>query len=941
MKLREIMNQIPDDELLSAYLDGELTSEEQATVDRWLAESAEHRQLLEELRSLSQSLESLPRLQLEDDFYQSVLRRAEREMLSSKSSSTDGEKSPVDAMVGRAVNEAAAAKKSKGEPIAIRRESQDAAEDALRPAATGRRLPWPRGKRPWIYAGLAIAAALLVMLLSPQQLELQNAKLANNDQPNRHAQVGNADQPEAKDATQLDAMQRPDLASKAADHDRPAIEGQALERQTATESFRRKAGAVEQKTGEPNVGGGGFGGGGMRGLSTNLRREAGEADAKSGNLGDLAGGGVPKDRLDIAEGRGGNVNGLADNNFFNAQFGAGDLANSVAVIEVTLTPEALNSDVIRQCLTHQQILFEDAGTGLYGVANANRFNFPLSQSVEKASEPLSRTPLADAPAGKPSATSTSGGTSSGSQPADGVAKNGREKGDVAKANQNAVVAGAPPQPADNRALKELPEGLAAERTDLSLIRSPATDEVARIKVEAETEQIDGTLAYLHAHPEYFLKVDVRPAPTVEAQQGWSSYSRDLGEQVNEQVKKLSVQRQEKLQSFHDMDDRVGQKGQLDPKRGARPQSLEVQDKLADKQLEDKKAEKAAAAGSLAPEKPVADLQTADKPISDKRKQSLQEETAAKNRPMAKDEAPGPQPMPTSKAPLAKKPAATAPEGNGTVATQPAAPTAAVVGGAESKREVSQDARAERKAGNKEVDEKNLPQETAGIAKDETAYYYRTLGRARRFNIQLEPTAPTNPAPEAAPVLQQYGAAAISKSQPAEPATRVGNAKPGTLAPTDAPTALPPMPAAPTASATAAPTSALKSEIKTKTQPTDKSQPMPRAESPIVTYEKDQLAKPESSKSNSVKLSENQQRVPGADKGAGDAKGGKQVSEALHEKEAERRQQLRKTDPSGEKGPHHFQRAVIVIRVQQPLPVVTGPPATAVPPAAVPTAPAKP
>ena len=71
------MNHFPDDELLSAYLDGEVTVDERATVDRWLAESAEHRQTLEELRSLSQSLESLPKLRLEDELYQSVLRAAQ------------------------------------------------------------------------------------------------------------------------------------------------------------------------------------------------------------------------------------------------------------------------------------------------------------------------------------------------------------------------------------------------------------------------------------------------------------------------------------------------------------------------------------------------------------------------------------------------------------------------------------------------------------------------------------------------------------------------------------------------------------------------------------------------------------------------------------------------------------------------------------------------
>ena len=45
------MNDVPDTELLSAYLDGELTADEQVRVEQILAASAEARQLLEELRA--------------------------------------------------------------------------------------------------------------------------------------------------------------------------------------------------------------------------------------------------------------------------------------------------------------------------------------------------------------------------------------------------------------------------------------------------------------------------------------------------------------------------------------------------------------------------------------------------------------------------------------------------------------------------------------------------------------------------------------------------------------------------------------------------------------------------------------------------------------------------------------------------------------------------
>ncbi len=75
------MKDVPENELLSAYLDGELTAAEQADVERLLARSPAARQLLEELRTLSSKLESLPQYKLGEDLSQQVLRIAERRML--------------------------------------------------------------------------------------------------------------------------------------------------------------------------------------------------------------------------------------------------------------------------------------------------------------------------------------------------------------------------------------------------------------------------------------------------------------------------------------------------------------------------------------------------------------------------------------------------------------------------------------------------------------------------------------------------------------------------------------------------------------------------------------------------------------------------------------------------------------------------------------------
>ena len=75
------MNDVPDTELFSAYLDGELTADEQVRVEQILAASPEARQLLEELRAVGSTLQGLPQEKLDEDLSARVLEVAERRML--------------------------------------------------------------------------------------------------------------------------------------------------------------------------------------------------------------------------------------------------------------------------------------------------------------------------------------------------------------------------------------------------------------------------------------------------------------------------------------------------------------------------------------------------------------------------------------------------------------------------------------------------------------------------------------------------------------------------------------------------------------------------------------------------------------------------------------------------------------------------------------------
>jgi len=75
-----IMNGRDDfsDELLSAYLDGEVSSEEREQIAQRLAGSAEYRSELEMLRALQAALQDLPRYRLPAEVHQRIMREIQR-----------------------------------------------------------------------------------------------------------------------------------------------------------------------------------------------------------------------------------------------------------------------------------------------------------------------------------------------------------------------------------------------------------------------------------------------------------------------------------------------------------------------------------------------------------------------------------------------------------------------------------------------------------------------------------------------------------------------------------------------------------------------------------------------------------------------------------------------------------------------------------------------
>ncbi len=67
----------PDQILISAYLDDELTADERARAEQLLASSAEAHELLDEMRTLRSKLQELPQHRLEIDFPKIILRQVE------------------------------------------------------------------------------------------------------------------------------------------------------------------------------------------------------------------------------------------------------------------------------------------------------------------------------------------------------------------------------------------------------------------------------------------------------------------------------------------------------------------------------------------------------------------------------------------------------------------------------------------------------------------------------------------------------------------------------------------------------------------------------------------------------------------------------------------------------------------------------------------------
>jgi|GEM_PF-2829104 len=127
------------EELLSAYLDGEVSPEERARVEQWLAESSELRQLRDELLSIRTDLQALPRHQVGHDLAAVVMHRSATASVPDPSNRS----APV-----------------AGPPEASESSLGNVVAEWWNRGSQGRRFLWP---------ALAVAAALAILVFDARQ----------------------------------------------------------------------------------------------------------------------------------------------------------------------------------------------------------------------------------------------------------------------------------------------------------------------------------------------------------------------------------------------------------------------------------------------------------------------------------------------------------------------------------------------------------------------------------------------------------------------------------------------------------------------------------------------------------------------------------------------------------------------------------------------------
>ena len=280
-----------NEELLSAYLDGELSAEQQQQVDQLLRDDEDARHALDEMQSLRETLQSLPRQQLDENFAHRVLSAAERRMLT-KSASDRGAGPP-----------------------------QSKSSDTN----------WRR----YLWAGAALAAGLLIMFLNTGDVKERSVALLSESEP-LDAELDAVDELAARAPADDERIMykgghlRPTVRS-----DEPA-DGSNLEEAIAGRESR----VADKKMDEAGAGLGGLGLGGLAEFKS-LPNEVAEADMSDVASGDLASGDLASG--DLASGTGEAADTAKDDNQWFVRVAA-EAVDSDLVVQLQL--RGLSTDTV-------------------------------------------------------------------------------------------------------------------------------------------------------------------------------------------------------------------------------------------------------------------------------------------------------------------------------------------------------------------------------------------------------------------------------------------------------------------------------------------------------------------------------------------------------------------------------------------------------------------
>jgi len=341
------MKNVPENELFSAYLDGELTAAEQAQVEQLLATSTAARQLLEELRTLSATLQDMPSYQAEEDLSERILQLAERRMLAEP---------VVQPIYARPSKKAAVAWQS-----------------ILRRALTPRALYW---------SGMAVAVAVMLMILEPGREEkpvgdrlARAPEAAKTPQPPSSIQAApepadkapaaeTAREPMAEESVALDdaartsgrpvmkkAMEKSAVARTAkAEAPRAALPG--MEQQgPIVESFQEEKPGAEAPVGKAAT----------QPLARKPEGFAGNGAAKKASGGQIRDVVEQADQPQKVDGYPG-MEAARVITAHEARKRAGQITDNVLVVQCDISAEAARKQVFDQILSRQQIAWNQAPT---------------------------------------------------------------------------------------------------------------------------------------------------------------------------------------------------------------------------------------------------------------------------------------------------------------------------------------------------------------------------------------------------------------------------------------------------------------------------------------------------------------------------------------------------------------------------------------------------